>query len=435
MVKQQVKILISSDINFKFELKLLLNKGDNDNLNIYDTVYHIIKKIRKSGDQALLEIVKKLDGIDTDKVQNLKVSQSKLKLAYDNLKINQKQALNFAAKRIRLFHEKQIPQNINYSDDLDVKLGLIYTPVESVGFYVPGGKAVYPSSVLMNAIPALVAGVKRRVMVSPISDLQNSSIVLAAAHIAGVTDFFCMGGAQSIAALAYGTETIEQVNKIVGPGNAYVAEAKRQVFGQVGIDSIAGPSEVLIVCDDSACPEHIAIDLLSQAEHDEQAQAILITDSIEFAKKVEISVEKFLNDLPRSKIASMSWYNNGALIVVNNMDEAIVLINSIAPEHLELVFNNAEKYIAKIKNAGAIFLGPNTPEAIGDYVAGPNHVLPTNGTAKFSSGLSVLDFYKRTTIVNCNKKNLTIIGEHAITLAKAEGLDAHAMSISLRINK
>ena len=435
MIEKQVKMLKKSDRHFESELNLLLNKDDDSKLNMFKTVFEIINNIRKSGDKALLEMVKKLDGIETDKVENLRVSKSKLKLAYNNLQKDQQQALNFAAKRISSFHKKQIPKNFNYSDDLDVKLGLLYTPIESVGFYVPGGKALYPSSVLMNAIPALIAGVKRRVMVTPISDLKKSSIVLAAAHVAGVTDFFCMGGAHSIAALAYGTETIEAVNKIVGPGNAYVAEAKRQVFGTVGIDSIAGPSEVLIVCDDTACSDHIAIDLLSQAEHDEQAQAILITDSIEFAKKVEVSVKKFLEDIPRSKIASTSWYNKGALIVVENMDEAIELINFIAPEHLELAFNNAEKYIDKIKNAGAIFIGLNTPEAVGDYVAGPNHVLPTNGTAKFSSGLSVLDFYKRTTVVKCNKQNLAIIGKHAVTLAKAEGLDAHAMSISLRIDK
>ena len=435
MIEKQVKMLKKSDPHFKSELNILLNKGDDYKLNMFKTVFEIINNIRKSGDKALLEMVKKLDGIETDKVENLRVSKSKLKLAYNNLQKDQQQALNFAAKRISSFHKKQIPKNFNYSDDLDVKLGLLYTPIEAVGFYVPGGKALYPSSVLMNAIPALIAGVKRRVMVTPISDLKKSSIVLAAAHVAGVTDFFCMGGAHSIAALAYGTETIEAVNKIVGPGNAYVAEAKRQVFGKVGIDSIAGPSEVLIVCDDTACSDHIAIDLLSQAEHDEQAQAILITDSIEFAKKVEVSVKKLLEDIPRSKIASTSWYNKGALIVVENMDEAIELINFIAPEHLELAFNNAEKYIDKIKNAGAIFIGLNTPEAVGDYVAGPNHVLPTNGTAKFSSGLSVLDFYKRTTVVKCNKQNLAIIGKHAVTLAKAEGLDAHAMSISLRIDK
>ena len=435
MIEKQVKMLKKSDRHFESELNLLLNKDDDSKLNMFKTVFEIINNIRKSGDKALLEMVKKLDGIETDKVENLRVSKSKLKLAYNNLQKDQQQALNFAAKRISSFHKKQIPKNFNYSDDLDVKLGLLYTPIEAVGFYVPGGKALYPSSVLMNAIPALIAGVKRRVMVTPISDLKKSSIVLAAAHVAGVTDFFCMGGAHSIAALAYGTETIEPVNKIVGPGNAYVAEAKRQVFGTVGIDSIAGPSEVLIVCDDTACSDHIAIDLLSQAEHDEQAQAILITDSIEFAKKVEVSVKKFLEDIPRSKIASTSWYNKGALIVVENMDEAIELINFIAPEHLELAFNNAEKYIDKIKNAGAIFIGLNTPEAVGDYVAGPNHVLPTNGTAKFSSGLSVLDFYKRTTVVKCNKQNLAIIGKHAVTLAKAEGLDAHAMSISLRIDK
>ena len=269
----------------------------------------------------------------------------------------------------------------------------------------------------------------------PTADPKINPAIIYAAKKCGVKTIYKTGGAHSIAALTYGTKNFEKVDKIVGPGNAFVAEAKRQVFGKVGIDSIAGPSEVLIVCDKTANPEHVAIDLLSQAEHDEQAQPILITDSHEIAVKVEVSINNLLRDLPRAKIAQSSWSNNGAIIFVKHMEEAIELVNFIAPEHLELIFKNAKKFINKIKNAGAIFIGPNTPEAIGDYIAGPNHVLPTSGTAKFSSGLGVIDFYKRTTIVNCNKKNLNIIGKHAITLAKAEGLEAHARSILLRMKK
>ena len=434
MNKNKISIMHILDNDFKSKLNLLLIKESQIDIQINETVSRIIKEICETGDKALLQMVREFDGINVSKIKDLKIEKSVLKDAYDKLSQNEKDALNFAAKRINDFHQKQIPNNINYKDKLDVKLGMIYNPIESAGFYVPGGKAIYPSSVLMNAIPAFIAGVKRRIMVSPISCINKSSIVLAAAHIAKVTDFYCMGGAHSVAALAYGTDTIEAVDKIVGPGNAYVAEAKRQVFGKVGIDSIAGPSEVLIVCDNQASPDHVAIDLLSQAEHDENAQAILITNSKDHAKKIEKAVENFLKILPRSKIASTSWYNRGAIIIVDKMQDAIDLINFIAPEHLELAFDNAENYINKIKNAGAIFVGYNTPEAVGDYVAGPNHVLPTNGTAKFSSGLSVLDFYKRTTVVSCNETNLPIIGKHAMTLASAEGLNAHALSISLRIN-
>jgi histidinol dehydrogenase len=435
MTKNKVTKLDISDNNFKSNLSLLLRNNQETDRDIYNTVLIIINKIQEFGNKALIDLVRKYDGIKVDKIEDLKISQKQIKLAYESLNIEEKQALELAANRIKSFHQRQIPTDLEYQDDIEVDLGLKYLPVSSAGFYVPGGKAIYPSSVLMNAIPANVAGVERRVVVSPISDLKKSKIVLAAAYIAGVTDFICMGGAHAIAALAYGTESIDKVDKIVGPGNAYVAEAKRQVFGKVGIDSIAGPSEVLIVCDETANPDHIAIDLLSQAEHDEQAQAILITDSKEIASKVELSVENYLKNLKRSKIASASWYNNGAIIIAKDIDEAIELVNYIAPEHLELIFKNAKQSIKKIKNAGAIFIGPNTPEAIGDYIAGPNHVLPTNGTAKFSSGLGVLDFYKRTTIVNCNKESLGIIGKHAITLAEAEGLEAHAMSIALRINK
>jgi histidinol dehydrogenase len=434
MDKFQSKILKTNDENFKEKFEFLLRSRQTNQSNLYETVYDIIEKVKKEGDLGLKELVQNFDKIKLNKIEELYISKNILKEAYLNLKKEEKIALDLAAKRIKEFHEHQKPRNIDYNDHVGVKLGLNFTPIEGVGFYVPGGKAIYPSSLLMNAIPALVAGVSRRIVVSPISDLEKSSIVLAAAYVAEVTDFICMGGAHSIGALAYGTETILPVNKIVGPGNAYVAEAKRQVFGKVGIDSIAGPSEVLIVADKTANPDYVAIDLLSQAEHDEQAQAILLTNDIELAQNVKMSIERFLKELPRSKIASSSWNDFGSIILFENMDEAIELVNEIAPEHLQLMTSNTENLLKKIKNAGAIFIGHFTPEAVGDYIAGPNHVLPTNGTAKFSSGLGVLDFCKRTTFVEFNKNNLDAIGKNVVTLAKAEGLDAHAMSVALRLN-
>ena len=434
MNKLQSKILKTNDENFKEKFEFLLRSRQTNQSNLYKTVYDIIEKVKKEGDLGLKELVQNFDKIKLNKIEELYISKNILKEAYLNLKKEEKIALDLAAKRIKEFHEYQKPSNIDYNDHIEVKLGLNYSPIESVGFYVPGGKAIYPSSLLMNAIPALVAGVSRRIVVSPISDLEKSSIVLAAAYVAEVTDFICMGGAHSIGALAYGTETIMPVNKIVGPGNAYVAEAKRQVFGKVGIDSIAGPSEVLIVADKTANPDYVAIDLLSQAEHDEQAQAILLTNDLELTQNVQISIEKFLKELPRSKIASSSWNDFGSIILFENMDEAIDLVNEIAPEHLQLMTSNTKDLLKKIKNAGAIFIGHFTPEAVGDYIAGPNHVLPTNGTAKFSSGLGVLDFCKRTTIVEFNKNNLDAIGKNVVTLAKAEGLEAHAMSVALRLN-
>ena len=434
MDKLQSKILKTNDENFKEKFEFLLRSRQTNQSNLYKTVYDIIEKVKKEGDLGLKELVKNFDKIELNKIEELYISKNILKEAYLNLKKEEKIALDLSAKRIKEFHEHQKPSNIDYKDHIEVKLGLNHTPIEGVGFYVPGGKAIYPSSLLMNAIPALVAGVSRRIVVSPISDLEKSSIVLAAAYVAEVTDFICMGGAHSIGALAYGTETILPVNKIVGPGNAYVAEAKRQVFGKVGIDSIAGPSEVLIVADKTANPDYVAIDLLSQAEHDEQAQAILLTNDLQLAENVQISIEKFLEELPRSKIASSSWNDFGSIILVENFDEAIDLVNEVAPEHLQLMTSNAENLLKKIKNAGAIFIGHFTPEAVGDYIAGPNHVLPTNGTAKFSSGLGVLDFCKRTTIVEFNKNNLDAIGKNVVTLAKAEGLEAHAMSVALRLN-
>ena len=435
MSKLTTRFIKYSDKSFKNKFYSLISDDKKISNKISFTVTEIIKKIKKNGDDNLKHYVRKFDKINVNKINELFISKKILKNAYNGLKKEEQKALNIAANRIKNFHKHQIPKNLKFTDNIKVSLGLKHIPINAAGFYVPGGKAIYPSSVLMNAIPALVAGVERRILVSPISDLKKSSIVLAAAHVANVTEFICMGGAHAIAALAYGTKTILPVDKIVGPGNAFVAEAKRQVFGKVGIDSIAGPSEILILCDETANPDHVAIDLLSQAEHDESAQAILITTSEEIAINVKLSIEKFLTEIKRSKIASSSWYDFGAIILVENLDQAIELINKKAPEHLQLILRNTKKVIGKVKNAGAIFIGPYTPEAIGDYIAGPNHVLPTNGTARFSSGLGVLDFYKRTTIVNFNKKNLNELGEHVITLAHAEGLDAHAKSISIRINK
>jgi len=435
MSKIKTRFIKYSDREFKNKFDDLIYDEKKSNNKINTTVSKILKNVSKNGDADLNYYVKKFDKINVKNVKELFITNNTLKKAYDGLEKEQKKALNIAAERIKKFHKYQIPKNFNYRDNLRVNLGLTHSPINSAGFYVPGGKAIYPSSVLMNAIPALVAGVERRILVSPISDLNKSSIVLAAAHVAKVTGFIRMGGAHAVAALAYGTKTISPVDKIVGPGNAYVAEAKRQVFGKVGIDSIAGPSEVLIVCDETANPDHVAIDLLSQAEHDQLAQSILITTSKEIATKVKRSLEKFLMEISRSKIASSSWYDFGAIILVENLNQAIELINKKAPEHLQLILKNSQKVISYVKNAGAIFVGPYTPEAVGDYIAGPNHVLPTNGTAKFSSGLGVLDFYKRTTIVNFDKNSLNELGKHVITLAEAEGLDAHAKSISIRINK
>ncbi len=435
MSKFKTRFINYTDRGFKKKFDNLIYDDRKSNSKINKSVTKILKEILENGDDGLNYYVNKFDKINVKKIKELFIPKDILKKAYDGLKKEQKKALNIAADRIKKFHKLQIPTNFNYKDNLKVNLRLTHSPIDSAGFYVPGGKAIYPSSVLMNAIPALVAGVERRILVSPISDLNKSSIVLAAAHVAKVTDFIRMGGAHAVAALAYGTKTILPVDKIVGPGNAYVAEAKRQVFGKVGIDSIAGPSEVLIVCDETADPYHVAVDLLSQAEHDELAQSILITTSKEVATKVKLSVEKFLAEIARSKIASSSWYNFGAIILVENVNQAVELINIKAPEHLQLILKNAQKVVSQVKNAGAIFVGPYTPEAVGDYIAGPNHVLPTNGTAKFSSGLGVIDFYKRTTIVKFNENSLNQLGKYVITLAEAEGLEAHARSISMRIDK
>jgi len=394
----------------------------------------IIADVAARGDRALKDFAKKFDRLDLDKV-GLRVTPSEIDAAYGSCDRTALAALEFARDRIEAFHRRQEPQDDRFTDARGVELGSRWTAIEAVGLYVPGGTAAYPSSVLMNAVPAKVAGVPRLAMTVPAPDGVLSPLVLAAAKLAGVDEIFRIGGAQAIAALAYGTETIVAVAKIVGPGNAYVAAAKRMVFGKVGIDMIAGPSEVLILADRTGNPDWIAADLLAQAEHDASAQAILITDDAALAGAVERALVSQLAQLPRGKIAGASWDDFGAVILVRDLDEALPLVDAIAPEHLEIAAADADQLARRIRNAGAIFVGAHTPEAIGDYVAGTNHVLPTARSARFSSGLGVLDFMKRTSILKCGPEQLRALADAAIALGTAEGLDAHVRSIAIRLNR
>ncbi len=419
------------DFEASFTALLAANRGAGEDVGA--AVADIIRNVKENGDQALIDFTRRFDGFDPT-MESLRVSSDELEHSVTSCDVATLEALTFAATRINDFHYRQLPANLDYKDKAGVRLGLSWKPIASVGLYVPGGTAAYPSSVLMNAIPAKVAGVKRLVMTVPAPGGKVSPLVLAAARMAGIDEVYRIGGAQAISALAYGTEMITRVDKIVGPGNAYVTEAKRQVFGVVGIDMIAGPSEILVVADATNDPSWIAADLLSQAEHDASSQAILITDSKDFADNVSRAMAGILDTLPRNHIASRSCREHGCIIIVENLDQAPSLIDRVAPEHLELAIEDAADMAAKVSNAGAIFLGRFTPEAIGDYVAGPDHVLPTAGSARFSSGLGVLDFMKRSTIVGCDRQSIIKVGPHAVTLAEAEGLDAHAMSVSLRLN-
>jgi len=392
----------------------------------------IIAAVREKGDAALIDFTARFDRVRLSAAELRLPAKEIARLAARADKAAVK-ALRLAADRIADFHQRQLPDDIGYMDDAGVSLASRWTPLDSVGLYVPGGTAAYPSSVLMNAVPAKVAGVGRVVMVVPTPDGVINPLVMAAAEIAGVDEIYRVGGAQAVAALAYGTATIAPVDKIVGPGNAYVVAAKRRVFGVVGIDMIAGPSEILVVADAANDPAWIAADLLSQAEHDTAAQAILITDDAALADAVAAAVERHLATLPRADIARASWETHGAIIVVASLDEAPALVDRLAPEHLELAVDDAEALAARVRHAGAIFLGRFTPEAIGDYVAGPNHVLPTSRSARFASGLGVLDFLKRSSIVRCDAEGMRAIGPAAVTLAEAEGLAAHALSVALRL--
>ena len=425
-------LLNSQNSNFEKEFKKLLLAKREDSADVDVSVREIIGGVIELGDQALLEYTKKFDRISLTS-DTLRFTQSELKEQAAQVSDKDRSALELAVTRIKSYHEKQLPDDTFWTDESGVELGWRWSPVSAAGLYVPGGLASYPSSVLMNAIPAKVAGVKRLAITVPTPDNKVSPMVLLAAQLSGVDEVYRVGGAQAIAALAYGTKTIKPVDKITGPGNAFVAAAKRQVFGKVGIDMIAGPSEILVIADKTSRPDWIALDLLSQAEHDENAQSILITDSDDVINAVTEKIEINLQNLSRNEIAGKSWKNNGAIIKVPNFEMAAELSNRIAPEHLELCVSDPENLAKKISNAGAIFLGHWTPEAVGDYVTGPNHVLPTARSARFSSGLSVMDFLKRTTLAKVSRDALLKIGPSAVTLANSEGLECHGLSISERI--
>jgi histidinol dehydrogenase len=420
--------------DFAKDFRTLLDAKREASADVEAAVHAIVADVAARGDDAIKDYTRKFDRCDLDRI-GLKVTADEIAAAEKSCSPAALGALELARARIEAFHRRQVPADDRYVDPLGVELGSRWTAIEAVGLYVPGGSAAYPSSVLMNAVPAKVAGVPRLVMAVPAPGGELNPLVLAAANLAGIDEIFRIGGAQAIAALAYGTKTIAPVAKIVGPGNAYVAAAKRMVFGKVGIDTIAGPSEVLILADRHGNPDWIAADLLAQAEHDASAQAILITDSAAIAEQVERAVAAQLTALPRGKVAGASWRDYGAVIVVPALEQALPLVDALAPEHVEIVAADAERLAQGIRNAGAIFLGPHTPEVIGDYVAGSNHVLPTARAARFSSGLSVLDFVKRTSILKCGPEQLRALADAAITLASAEGLDAHARSVAIRLNR
>jgi histidinol dehydrogenase len=429
-----MKKIVSKDLDFDIQLEAILSLDRGVPVDINETVKNIISDVKANGDESVIKLTNRLDNNDLS-LDNILVSQDEIESASKNISDELKQAIQLSHDRVTAYHQKQLPEDLSYKDDLGIELGYVWNSIESAGVYVPGGTASYPSSVIMNTVPAKVAGVENVIMVTPTNGGKINPLVLYAAKISGVNKIFKIGGAQAIAALTYGTKTITSVNVIVGPGNAYVAEAKKMVYGDVGVDMVAGPSEILIIADKNQDARNIAADLISQAEHDVSAQSIFITDDITLAENVELEVAEQLVTLPRKEIASKSWNDNGAIIIVESIDEAIKVSNKFAPEHLELMVDNARSHLKKIKNAGAIFLGPNTPEAVGDYVAGPSHVLPTSKSAKYSSGLSVFDFLKRTSITECSQENLNQIGPAAKEIAFNEGLDGHARSIDYRLTK
>jgi len=426
--------LSSQQKDFNTKLSSLLSWESVSNKDVANTVEEIINTIRSKGDKALIDYSIKFDGVKAKSMADLIIPQEELEKSFDGLSDKQKDAIKIAAERIKAYHLKQNQQTWSYTEKDGTFLGQKITPLDRVGLYVPGGKAAYPSSVLMNAIPAKVAGVEELIMVVPTLNGTTNQLVLAAAYISRVDMVITVGGAQAIAALAYGTESIPKVDKIVGPGNIYVATAKRAVFGQVGIDMIAGPSEILIICDGNTDPDWIAVDLFSQAEHDEDAQSILLCPDKAFIDKVEKSIEKLLPSMDRKNIIETALKNRGALIHTEDMDEAIAISNRIAPEHLELSVENPETLLDSIKHAGAIFMGKYTCEALGDYCAGPNHVLPTSGTARFSSPLGVYDFQKKSSLIMASRESANTLGKIAATLADGEGLQAHAKSARYRVN-
>ena len=425
----------TQDRDFDSKLNSLIAWESSSNEEVGRSVEKIINDVKVNGDASVLDYTNQFDSLEAESISELIVSKKKLKESFDNLAIEQKNALLTAAERIKSYHQNQVQESWSYLEDDGSMLGQKITPLERAGLYVPGGKAAYPSSVLMNGIPAKVAGVEDLIMVVPTPNGVINELVLAAAHVAEVDLVFTIGGAQAIAALAYGTESIPKVDKIVGPGNIYVATAKRQVFGQVGIDMIAGPSEILIICDGRTNPDWVAMDLFSQAEHDEDAQAILLCPDEDFIKEVEMSISKLLPTMEREQIIKTSLKNRGALILTQDIDDAVKISNRIAPEHLELSVEDPESILDDIKHAGAIFMGKYSSEALGDYCAGTNHVLPTSSTARFSSPLGVYDFTKRSSIVMASKEGAKKLGETASVLAFGEGLQAHAKSALYRTDK
>lgn len=429
----KIRRLSTKDQDFDAALKALLafETAQDDKIDV--VVADILKDVKSRGDAAVLEYTNRFDKTSASSVAELEIGRAELQAALNSLPESQREALQAAADRVRQYHEKQVMQSWSYTEADGTLLGQQVTPLDRVGLYVPGGKAAYPSSVLMNAIPAKVAGVKELIMVVPTPNGERNALVLAAAVIAGVDRVFCIGGAQAVGALAYGTETVPQVDKVTGPGNAYVAAAKRRVFGVVGIDMVAGPSEILVICDGKTDPDWIAMDLFSQAEHDELAQSILLSPDAGFLDKVETSMQKLVQDMPRKDIISTSITDRGALILVESLDEAIEISNYIAPEHLELSVEDPLVMSKKIKHAGAIFMGRDTCEALGDYCAGPNHVLPTSRTARFSSPLGVYDFQKRSSLIMVSSDGAQKLGKIASTLAYGESLQAHARSAEYRL--
>jgi histidinol dehydrogenase len=427
------QLLDQRDSDFEARFAALLDAKRETSADVEAIVRDIVTDVRRRGDAALLDYTRRFDHPEAS-AATLRVTADEIAAASASIPPELMQALELARDRIAAYHERQRPLDDTHVDALGVELGARWTAVEAVGLYVPGGTAAYPSSVLMNALPARIAGVERLVMTVPAPGGSLNPLVLAAAHLAGIDEIYRVGGAQAVAALAYGTESIERVSKIVGPGNAYVAAAKRQVFGQIGIDMLAGPSEVLIVADGDNDPAWIAADLLAQAEHDPAAQAILITDDARLPETVAAEVERQLALLPRAEVARASWRDFGAIIRVRDIEAALPLVDRIAPEHLELAVADPKALLPKIRNAGAIFLGRHTPEVIGDYVAGSNHVLPTARWARFASGLSVLDFMKRTSVLQLTPESLRALGPAAIRLAEAEGFHAHARSVAIRLN-
>ncbi len=429
-----IRKLNSQDADFQRQLDALLAWDSVSDQSVNDTVNHIIQQIRQHGDQALLEFTSRFDGWQADSAADLSIPGERLKQAWQAIDDVQREALLHAAERVRAYAERQKMDSWSYTEEDGTLLGQQVTPLDRVGLYVPGGKAAYPSSVLMNAVPAKVAGVAELIMVVPTPGGELNELVLAAAHVSGVDRVFAVGGAQAVAALAYGTESVPPVDKVVGPGNIYVATAKRAVFGQVGIDMVAGPSEILIICDGATDPDWVAMDLFSQAEHDEDAQSILLCPDADFVQQVEASIDKLLPTMERKDIIAAALADRGALIVTTNLDEAADLANYIAPEHLELSLADPLEYAKKIRHAGAIFMGRHTSEPLGDYCAGPNHVLPTSRTARFSSPLGVYDFQKRSSLIMASAAGAQTLGRTASVLARGEGLTAHARSAEYRFS-